>query len=118
MPVERIHAHPLVQADVGRVSLRRGPLIYCIEQADQPDAAVGLLRLPGNAELRAEQRKDLLGGIVTIVADAEAAAPDPAADALYATQACATRPARLTGIPYYLWNNRGPNVMQVWLPVA
>jgi len=118
MPVERIHAHPLVQADVGRVSLRRGPLIYCIEQADHAETAVGLLRLPGRAELRIEERKDLLGGIVTIVADAEAAAPHPAAGALYTTEACATLPARLMGIPYFLWNNRGPNRMQVWLPVA
>jgi len=52
------------------------------------------------------------------VADAEAAAPHPAAGALYTTEACATLPARLMGIPYFLWNNRGPNRMQVWLPVA
>jgi len=115
MPVERLHAHPRVQADVGRVSLRRGPLVYCVEQADHPDGAVGLLRLPADAELRIEPRDDLFGGIVTIVAEARRAT-EPAGDTLYATQAAATTPARLTGIPYHLWSNRGANAMQVWLP--
>ena len=38
MPAERLHAHPRVRMDVGRVALRRGPLIYCVEEADNPGA--------------------------------------------------------------------------------
>src|SRR5262249_3881199 len=34
MPIERVYAHPAVADDVGRVALRRGPLVYCLEQAD------------------------------------------------------------------------------------
>jgi DUF1680 family protein len=118
MPVQRLHAHPLVQADVGRVSLRRGPLVYCVEQVDHPGGAVNLLRLPVGANLAFERRADLFDGIVTVVADAEAAASDPATDQLYASDPFATRPARLTAVPYYLWNNRGANAMCVWLPVS
>src|SRR5271166_4193576 len=36
MPAERLFAHPSVRMDVGRVALRRGPLIYCLEEADNP----------------------------------------------------------------------------------
>jgi hypothetical protein len=118
MPVERVYANPLVQADVGRVSLRRGPLIYCVEQADHPDAAVGLLRLPAKCELRIEERGELLGGIVTVHAQARAIAADPAAAPLYTGDPPVTRPAELTSIPYYLWSNRGANAMQVWLPTS
>ena len=118
MAVQRIHAHPLVQADVGRVSLRRGPLIYCVEQADHPAGAVGLLRLPASSELKFEKREDLFDGIVTVVADVEAATADPATDPLYTSDPVATRPARLTAVPYFLWNNRGANAMCVWLPVS
>jgi DUF1680 family protein len=96
MPVQRMHAHPLVQADVGRVSLRRGPLVYCVEQADHPDAAIALLRLPGSSELKFEKRDDLFDGIVTVVADGEAATADPGCDPLYTSDSFATRPARLT----------------------
>jgi DUF1680 family protein len=118
MPVERLHAHPLVQADIGRVCLRRGPLVYCAEQVDQPDEALGLLRLPEGSELRREDRDDLFDGIVTVVADVEAAVADPVADPLYASRPFGTRAARLTAVPYFLWNNRGANEMRVWLPVS
>jgi DUF1680 family protein len=116
MPVERIHANPLVQADVGRVCLRRGPLLYCVEQVDHPDAAVGLLRLPRDARLQPVTRDDLFDGIVTIVADASEMRVDAADAPLYASRRFDTRPATLTAIPYFLWNNRGSNRMQVWLP--
>ena len=34
MPAERIYAHPEVAADVGRVALKRGPIVYCLEGTD------------------------------------------------------------------------------------
>src|SRR5206468_7471004 len=34
MPVERVYAHPKVKADVGRVALQRGPVVYCLEGVD------------------------------------------------------------------------------------
>ncbi|MBI3514013.1 MAG: glycoside hydrolase family 127 protein, partial [Proteobacteria bacterium] len=36
MPVERIHAHPDVRPDQGRVALKRGPIVYCLEAVDNP----------------------------------------------------------------------------------
>jgi DUF1680 family protein len=29
-----------------------------------------------------------------------------------------TRPLELTAIPYFLWGNRTPGPMRVWIPVA
>ncbi len=48
--------------DQGKVALRYGPLVYDIEQIDQPiDGA-----LPAAAPLEAEWRSDLLGGVTVI----------------------------------------------------
>ncbi|MGO7888637.1 glycoside hydrolase family 127 protein, partial [Rhizobium ruizarguesonis] len=52
MPVERIYAHPAVYEDGGRVALRRGPVVYCIEETDiggEPQR----LRLPASEEISA-----------------------------------------------------------------
>lgn len=115
MPAERIYANPRVKMDVGRVALRRGPLVYCLEQVDSPEAPVGLLTLPHDAAIESRERSDLFGGIVTAVA--EGALSDVADwDGLYRERPPAHRPARLTALPYYLWNNRGPNPMTVWIP--
>jgi DUF1680 family protein len=34
MGVQRLRANPLVLDDRGKIALRRGPLIYCLEQPD------------------------------------------------------------------------------------
>jgi DUF1680 family protein len=114
MPVERIYAHPSVKSDVGRTCLKRGPLVYCVEEIDHPAAPLGALRLPRAATLGAAARPDLLGGIVTVVGEAQRLGP--AGGALYRAEPFPGEATRLTAVPYYLWNNRGPNRMLVWLP--
>jgi len=89
MPVRRVHADPRVTADVGRVALARGPIIYCLESADNPGGVQQLL--PPDAKLEPEQRADLLGGVTVIKSPA------------------------LTAIPYYAWDNRSPGEMVVWI---
>ena len=83
MPAERLYANPNVRSDVGRVSLRRGPLIYCVEEVDNPSTPVPMLRLPKTAQPSPELRPDLFDGIVTIVADAEEAQAGESDGALY-----------------------------------
>ncbi|MBV9288029.1 MAG: glycoside hydrolase family 127 protein [Hyphomicrobiales bacterium] len=113
MPSERLYAHPFVRMDVGRVALRRGPLIYCVEEADNPGGAVFTLALPRSAPLEAEWRADLFDGAMTLVAPAKRLAR--ADGALYATAPPKAEDARLTALPYHLWANRAPGSMAVWV---
>ena len=115
MPPERIYAHPLVRMDVGRVALRRGPLIYCAEEADNPGQPVQTLELPREARLETAWRNDLFDGVVTLTAPAKRLAPGDGADALYSTRRPATHDATLTAIPYFLWANREAGSMEVWI---
>src|SRR5271166_3345586 len=108
MPAERVYADPRVSADVGRVALRRGPLIYCVEEVDNPGARVQTLALPRSAPIDAEWRKDLFGGVMTLKASAKRLVPcDPEAP-LYPGAPPAAQNAALTALPYYLWANRAP----------
>ncbi len=113
MPPRRIYANPKVKMDRYRVALARGPLVYCAEQADNPVAPHDLL-LPANTEVT-EAQSDLFGGIVTLKADALTIANDDWGPDLYRTTPPSTSPATLTAIPYYLWANRDPGSMLVWL---
>ena len=114
MPAERLYAHPDVRQDLGRVALRRGPLIYCAEQRDN-GAPVNRLRLPAGAALSDAWRGDLLGGITVLQSDAAAADPATWGDALYRTTPPAESRSALMAVPYYIWCNRGANPMQLWL---
>ena len=62
MIVQRVKADERVAADVGRVALRRGPIVYNIESADQNIDRV----LAPDSPLSAEWRGDLLGGVMVI----------------------------------------------------
>jgi hypothetical protein len=115
MPAERLYAHPNVRMDVGRAALRRGPLIYCVEEADNPGGLVQTLALPRSAPLEAGWRADLFGGIMTLEANAKRLVPGTQADALYSTEPPAIRDAALVALPYHLWANRAPGSMQVWV---
>jgi uncharacterized protein len=117
MPAVRLYAHPGVIMDAGRVALKRGPLVYCVEEADNPGGRVQRFRLPREAELRPTTRPDLFDGIVALTADA-IAVDESDWNALYRTQTPKEGTATLTALPYFLWANRGPGSMMVWVPEA
>jgi uncharacterized protein len=62
MTVQRVKASDKIKADLGKVALRYGPLVYNLEQADQ-DATKALSPA---APLTTEWKPDLLGGVVVI----------------------------------------------------
>jgi DUF1680 family protein len=115
MAVERVYAHPAVRADVGKVALRRGPIVYCVEQADN-EAPVGHLMLPADATLAVREAPELLGGVVVLEGAAAALDDQGWEGELYRATPPAARPASLRAIPYFAWDNRAPGAMQVWLP--
>ena len=114
MPPERLYADPRVRMDVGRTALRRGPLIYCVEEADNSGGSVQTLTLPRDAAIEPERREDLLGGIVTLTTTAKRLLSAPNSP-LYAPSPPALQDVMLTALPYFLWANREAGSMQIWL---
>ncbi len=114
MEVARLYAHPNVRHDVGRVALKRGPLVYCLEQHDN-DAPVQFVSLPPAAALTSEWRAELFGGINVVRADGRVIDLNKWGITLYRTKRPPEKSSALTAVPYYLWCNRGSNPMQLWL---
>ncbi len=109
MEVKRIASRPEVKQNIDRVALQRGPLVYCVEGADNGNQAWNLI-LPDQATFQTTHQKDLLDGITTIQFDA------PTVQISNDGQSVTTEIKKITAIPYYSWCNRGQNQMQVWLP--
>lgn len=116
MPVQRIHANPKVEANLGRVALQRGPVVYCVEGADNGGQVRNLV-LPSSVELAADYRQNFLGGVTVIrgVAQSISRAEWPERLYLPATQTPGVTNADLLAIPYYANANRQPSDMMVWL---
>jgi uncharacterized protein len=124
MTPQVVRANPRVQDNRGRVAIQRGPLVYCIEQLDQPgvasltDLALTVGREQGK-EFRIEVRKNLLGGIVVLQHPGVYFDKPLSQEPLYQLSEKAAvnvgRAVSLTLIPYYAWANREPSAMQVWV---
>ena len=84
--VERIEANPHVAADVGRVAIQRGPLVYCFEAVDNGGHAKDIV-LARDPKFAIEHRKDLLGGVTVVIA------------------AIAADNRKITAVPYYAWDH-------------
>jgi DUF1680 family protein len=116
-----IEANPRVADDTGRVAIQRGPLIYCLEEIDQPsgislsDVAVNPGRKPVE-QFQTEFRNDLLGGMVVLHHTGAVFERGAAGKALYSRYGneARTQKVPLTFIPYYAWANRQATSMQVW----
>jgi uncharacterized protein len=109
MTVEKINCREEVKQDKDRVALQRGPLIYCVEGADNNGKAWNFI-LPAGTALVTVKDSILSEQIVAI--KARVPVFDIAADGLMLTSSIKT----IKAIPYYTWCNRGSNEMQVWLP--
>ncbi len=115
-PVRRIYANPLIRADENCVALMRGPLVYCMEGADN-GGQLQNLRIPRNAEftlVSGESADGLPEDIVRI--RLQGIRVRFAAEDLYAEEPPQQEIAALQAIPYYAWGNRGENQMRVWMP--
>ncbi len=115
MGVDRLEANPKVLEDRGKVALRRGPLIYCLEQADHT-VDLDRLVLPANAQFRSHFEPGLLGGVTVITTAATAASAPDWGDRLYRPKHdAAGTPVELRAVPYCTWANRGRGKMTVWI---
>jgi DUF1680 family protein len=115
-------ANPRVADDSGRVAIQRGPLIYCLEEIDQPsgislnDVAVNPGSRPAE-QFHSEFKNDLLGGMVVLHhtgAAYERGSSEKMLYSRYSGGSLRTRKVPLTFIPYYAWANRQATSMQVW----
>lgn len=93
MPVEVVAADPRVKEDVGKRCLQRGPVVYCMEEVDNPE--FDKLSLSQATTYEAGFKSELLNGVVAITAS--------------------EGDTRINFIPYYAWDNREAGQMQVWV---
>ena len=114
MPVTRIQAHPSVKDDAGLLAIQRGPVVYCLEAADQTEPMAGLAIAP-DAVFSPEKKTDLLGGVMVLKGTGLAPLSQEWRGRLY-QPAQADRKVAITAIPYCVWDNRAAGPMRVWLP--
>jgi hypothetical protein len=123
LSTELIAANPRVSENTGRVAVQRGPVIFCLEESDQPSgiamADVSIDLGPKAKDFQSEFKAELLDGVTVLRHQGTVSETPSGEKALYLpanTASAKTRSSELTLIPYYAWANRKPTPMQVWVP--
>jgi DUF1680 family protein len=123
MPSRMTVADPRVDAVRGCVAVERGPLVYCLEEADLtgPQQLESTRLSPGTV-FRAESLDISNEPVTTLVGEAQTR-PLPAASGVpyySADHANVVRPAGAVRlVPYGVWGNRDPGqTMRVWIPTT
>ncbi|CAD7561835.1 Putative glycosyl hydrolase of unknown function (DUF1680) [Citrobacter europaeus] len=116
MPVRRVYANPLVRHAAGKVAIQRGPLVYCLEEADN-DAQLHNLSLPKASAFREIQGVGLLKGKVLLQAEGVRVLTAHEDKPLYSfdNRQTAVEKQTLTFIPWFSWANRGEGEMRIWV---
>lgn len=115
IPPKLVFADPRVASDVGKCCIRKGSLVYCLEEADNGKNLAGLI-LDRDAPLTQRYDPELLGGTTVITARGWQLDTGGFGGRLYSTRAPACTPRELTFVPYCFWGNRKPGEMRVWIP--
>lgn len=119
MDIRLNSADPRVREDLGRVAVTRGPVCYCLEQADNGEN-LHLLRVdPGDIDRAIVRDIEICGQkMCALELDGYRLELPDEGSPLYADYAPPREsPAKLKFIPYYAWANRGKGEMSVWVRV-
>ena len=116
MPVRTVVANGKVADDKGKVAVERGPLVYCSEAVDnqnEPVLRAVMAKKPAfslveNYSIENTETKGAPAFSVKAI-QTSSQVLDQAADGTVSV-----KNQKLTLIPYYAWNHRGANQMNVW----
>ena len=119
MPAQLIESHPLVEETMNQVAVKRGPIVYCLESRDLPsDVALASVRMPSDGEWKPRFDAKMLDGVTVLEGTLVSREIGDWNGKLYREFKNAESrrfPCKL--IPYFVWSNRGPSEMTVWLPI-
>ncbi len=111
MTIKKVVARNELKLDNNRMALQRGPLVYCVEGADNNGKAWNIVS-PKDAVYTTENMDIVNENVVSLVSYLPVLKISD--DGLSAN----TNSIKVRAIPYYSWCNRGSNPMQVWLPIS
>lgn len=108
-----VQSNRKVHYNAGKVAIIRGPLVYCIEEADNGKYLAEISIDPKQA--LTEQESEDFGKCVLIDGKGVRRENKTGEESLYALYETEEVPVNIKAVPYFLWNNRGKGEMQVWI---
>ena len=116
MEINILQADSRIREDYGKVALMRGPVVYCLEEADNgKDLHLLSADLTAEPKLTEQTISDLSVKGITLSGTRTEPVYIDGRMPYRLVKKRDKKPATLTFIPYFTWANRGENEMSVWV---
>jgi DUF1680 family protein len=114
MPAEFIRSNPNVRANAGKVAIQRGPIVYCIEEADN-GRNLSAIEIDTASNLTIETDKAVPGEGVIVKGKGLRTIDEGWQNDLYKPCGLTKKEVEIKAVPYFVWGNREPGEMTVWI---
>jgi hypothetical protein len=119
MQVRLIESNPLVEETRNQTAIKRGPIVYCLEEMDVADGqSIDNVLIPADIELKTVQTIIDGSQITGLTGKARLTNDDSWKNTLYREVKKSDKTVNIKLIPYYAWGNRGKSDMTVWMPLV
>lgn len=117
MPATLLESNPLVEETKNQVTVKRGPIVYCLESADLPQQNIFNVLIPAAIKLQPVPMEIDNGNVMALTGEAKILQNSNWNNTLYKEVNTKATSIKIKLIPYYAWANRGQTDMTVWMPV-
>jgi DUF1680 family protein len=116
MPATLIESNPLVEETRNQVTVKKGPIVYCLESADLPGYKISDVQIISAIRFKQEEMTIAGGRVMSLTGRTHLRTDNQWGNKLYKEINTKYKPVTIKLIPYYAWANRGKTDMRVWLP--
>lgn len=111
-----VRCNPLVEDNIGKVALMKGPSVYCLEEADNGKHLKSIL-IDTETEISEVEDTKLFGGMLYAQLKGKRICyeQNQAEHSLYSEEKPSYVEDTFKAVPYSCWNNRGKGEMIVWM---
>src|SRR6185503_10699199 len=105
MPATLLESNPLVEETKNQVTVKRGPIVYCLESADLPGQNLFNVAIPSSIKLQPLAMKINNGEVTALTGEARLLDSRSWDKTLYRQVNTKMKPVKIKLIPYYAWAN-------------
>jgi len=109
-----VRCNPKSRDNIGKVSLMKGPWVYCLEEADNGNYLSSIV-IDSRADIKEVYDENLLGGTICATLDGKRIDYSKIGEKLYHEEKISYTQDSFKAIPYCYWNNRDEGEMLVWM---
>lgn len=113
-PAKFVYSNTNVRADVGKIALVKGPIVYCLEEVDNGDNLSSVF-VDSSQEIKCKFDNNLFGGADTLELCAYKLQNSSKDKSLYLENKPTKLKTKIKAIPYCYWGNRKTGEMIVWI---